>query len=165
MVNPRVEFAISLLFIGLVIGGLYLTSQIDLAFSSDLETFSGPRAYPGIILSVMLLLFAGTAAMQIRDVLGKVNTNLEYEGLFGERARWSLALFVALLCFVLLFESVGYILTMVPLLAVVSLLCGAPNKLGALVVAICLSTICLVIFRYGLSTVLPEGWFGIDAVL
>ena len=60
MANPRVELAVTLVFVGLVILGLYLTSQIDLAFSSDLETFSGPRAYPGLILSIMLLLFVGT---------------------------------------------------------------------------------------------------------
>ena len=32
---------------------LHLTTQIDLAFSSELETIAGPRAYPRIILVIM----------------------------------------------------------------------------------------------------------------
>ncbi|MEP1207740.1 MAG: tripartite tricarboxylate transporter TctB family protein [Rhizobiaceae bacterium] len=165
MANPRGEFAITLVFIGLVLVGLYLTSRIDLAFSSDLETFSGPRAYPGLILSIMLLFFAGSAAIQLRNLFRRTAGSSEYQEFIGARALWSLALFIALLGFVLLFEEVGYILTMVPLLTVVALLCGAANKTKALIVAICLTTACLIIFRYGLATVLPEGLFGIDAVI
>lgn len=165
MANPRVELAIILVFIGLISGGLFLTSQIDLAFSSKLETFSGPRAYPRLILLIMLAIFVGAAALQLRDMFRKPTISSKYESLFNIRSLWSAALFAALLVFVQAFEGVGYILTMVPLLTVVALLCGAKNKMQSLVVAICLTAACLVIFRYGLATVLPEGWFGIDAVL
>lgn len=165
MLNPRVELAITLVFIGSVLLGLHLTSRIDLAFSSDLETFSGPRAYPGMILLVLLVLFSAVAANQLNEILRSSKNGSVNEAFFNNRSAWSAALFGALLVFVLTFESVGYILTMVPLLTVVALLCGAKNKLQAFVVAVCLTAACLVIFRYGLATVLPEGWFGIDAVL
>lgn len=164
MLKPRVELAIAIAFIGLIMVGLFLTSRIDLAFSSDLETFSGPRAYPGLILWVMLLLFVVIGANQLREMLRDTERCAEYETFFNNRSVWSAALFVALFVFVLTFESVGYILTMVPLLTVVALLCGAKNAVRAFVVAVCLTAVCLVIFRYGLSTVLPEGFFGIDAV-
>lgn len=165
MINPRVELAITLAFIGAVLVGLYLTSQIDLAFSSKLETFSGPRAYPGLILSIMLVLFAGVGATQMRAMFRRDPDNFEYAPLFDKQSLWAAALFAALLAFVLTFESVGYILTMVPLLTIVAMLCGATNKMRAFVVAVFLTAVCLITFRYGLATVLPEGWFGIDAVL
>ncbi len=164
MLKPRVELAIAIAFVGWIVVGLFFTSRIDLAFSSDLETFSGPRAYPGLILCIMLMLFGVIGAIQLREVLRDTESGFEYESFFSKRSVWSAALFVALFVFVLTFESVGYILTMVPLLTVVALLCGAKNALRAFIVAVCLTVVCLVIFRYGLSTVLPEGIFGIDAV-
>ena len=164
MLNPRVELAITLVFIGLILVGLFFTSRIDLAFSSDLESFSGPRAYPGLILSVLLILVVFVAVTQFRAVFRDSNGGAEYEPFFNRRSVWSAAMFVSLFVFVLTFESVGYIVTMVPLLTVVALLCGAKNVVRAFVVAVCLAAVCLMIFRYGLATVLPEGIFGIDAV-
>ena len=66
MLNPRIELAVTLAFVFAILFGLYQTSQIDLAFSSDLETFSGPRAYPGLILSALLVLSLSIAAIQCR---------------------------------------------------------------------------------------------------
>jgi len=164
MINPRVELVITLVFAILIMVGLVLTSRIDLAFSSDLETFSGPRAYPGLILSVLLTLMVFIAVNQFRGVFLDSNGGFEFEALFNSRSVWSAALFVSLFVFVLTFEGVGYILTMIPLLTVGALLCGAKGVMRALVAAICLTAVSLVIFRYGLATVLPEGIFGIDAV-
>jgi tripartite tricarboxylate transporter TctB family protein len=165
MINPRVELAITLAFLGAILVGLYLTSRIDLVFSSELETFSGPRAYPALILSIMLLLFGGIAASQLRAVRRETVSEPKFAPFFSARSIRSAVLFASLLVFVLSFESVGYILTMVPLLTFVALLCGAKNWIQALAVAVCLTAVCLLTFRYGLATVLPEGWFGIDEIL
>ena len=165
MLNPRTELVITVAFMVSIGLGLFFTSRIDLAFSSDLETFSGPRAYPGLLLSTMLVLFAGVAANQIRGVYKNPARRSGEQTFFSNRSGASLALFVALLVFVLTFESVGYILTMVPLLIVVALLCGAKSAIHTVITAVCLAAVCLIVFRYGLATVLPEGWFGIDAVI
>jgi len=163
MLNPRIELAVTSVFIIAILLGLFLTSRIDLAFSSDLETFSGPRAYPGLILGLLLALNGALAIGQIRAI-GKTRTP-PADGPFDRRTLWAAALFLTLLVFVAAFEPVGYILTMVPLLTGVALLCGAGKPVRAAVVALCLAAACLVIFRYGLATVLPEGIFGIDALV
>lgn len=163
MLTPRVELTVTSAFIVLILIGLYLTSRIDLAFSSDLETFSGPRAYPRLILLILLVISLVIAGNQLQAIRLDQNKDNGQEAFFDKRQILSAALFVALLLFVLAFESIGYILTMVPLLTVVALLCGSKSVARSLVVSICLTALCLVIFRYGLSTVLPEGIFGIDA--
>ena len=164
MLNPRIELAVSIGFIAAILFGLHQTSRIDLAFSSDLETFSGPRAYPGLILSVLLVLFISIAAGQFRRAYRDSGEAPRQESLLDKRSIWSAALMASLCLFVLAFESVGYILTMVPLLTLVGLLCGAKSVLRSLVVSVCLTAVCLVIFRYGLATVLPEGLLGVDTV-
>ncbi len=162
---PRMELAVTLAFTVLILVGLYLTSRIDLAFSSDLETFSGPRAYPGLILSVLLVLnlftVAGLARRFFRQTASSPDQTPTPSGNIGQSA----GLFAALVIFVLTFEQVGYILTMVPLLTIAALLCGAKSPIKAFLVSFILATICLVIFRYGLATVLPDGFFGIDMFL
>ena len=155
---------ITLTFVAAIIVGLFLTSRIDLSFSSSLETFSGPRAYPGMILSVLLMLNLIVAASQLRGADWQSSQETEREPFLDKRATWSAALFLSLLAFVLTFEGIGYILTMIPLLTLVGWLCGARNLLLVFIVAVGLSGVCLVIFRYGLATVLPEGVLGIDSV-
>jgi hypothetical protein len=164
MLTPRVELAITGGFVAFILTGLYFTSRIDLAFSSDLETFSGPRAYPRLILFILLALTLVTAAQQFRALRRDEPALSRQDAIFDKRSLLAAAMFAALLIFALTFERIGYILTMVPLLTFVALLCGATSVVRALVVSICLTAVCLVIFRYGLSTVLPEGLFGIDAV-
>ena len=158
MTKTRAELIVTLLLIAAVLWGFFLTSRIDLAFSSELETFSGPRAYPGFILGVMLVLLVGTALHLVR---GPRDTGAF---VFSASTWRAVGLFAALTVFVLLFEQVGYILTMVPLLVLVAHLCGARSLGFSIVASLSLTAACLVIFRYGLATVLPEGLFGIDAV-
>lgn len=165
MLNPRIELAVTFAFIVAILFGLILTGRIDLAFSSDLETFSGPRAYPGLILSILLALNLVMAANQVRSIIRERGQNIDHEPLLDKRALWSAALLVLLFVFVLLFQRLGITLTMVPLLTLVALLCGARSPIRAFVVAVCLTALCIVIFRYGLATVLPEGVLGIDMVL
>jgi hypothetical protein len=136
----------------------YLTSQIDLAFSSDLEKLTGPRAYPRIILGVMtivglLLLFQGWVTP--KDKLEKTNwSDLRAVG-------FALALIIL---FVSLFEPIGYLLTVPPLVFAAAFLNRAQNLKAALLVAIFASLTLVIIFRYGLNTVLPEGVLAIDQV-
>ena len=158
MTKTRAELTVTLLLIAAVLWGLVLTRRIDLAFSSDLETFSGPRAYPGLILGVMLVLLVATLFQLMR----KPDSGTPY--VFGARTWRAIGLFAGLSVFVLAFEAVGYILTMVPLLVLVAHLCGARSVALSVIASLCLTAVCLVIFRYGLATVLPEGVFGIDAV-
>jgi len=107
---------------------------------------------------VMLVLLGATALQLLR--LPQINEAF----VFGASSWRAAGLFTALTVFVLLFERVGYILTMIPLLVLVAHLCGARSWVISTVVSLCLTALCLVIFRYGLATVLPEGLFGIDAV-
>jgi hypothetical protein len=136
----------------------YLTSLIDLAFSSDLEKFTGPRAYPRIILGVMSifgLLLLLQAWIAPKDKLE--NTS------WGDLRAVGLALVVIVL-FVVLFEPLGYLLTVPPLVFAAALLNRAQNLKAAVLVAITASLTLLIIFRYGLNTVLPEGVLAIDQV-
>lgn len=162
MLSARTELVAGLVFTVLIALALVMTSRIDLAFSSDLETFSGPRAYPGIILGVMLALNLAVVAQQLLRIRSGETGGVEPVLTGGMRL--AAAVFAALVAFLLAFEPVGYILTMVPLLFVAALLNGARSPVAAAVVAVALSAVCLVIFRYGLNTVLPEGVLGIDMV-
>lgn len=136
----------------------YLTSLIDLAFSSDLEKFTGPRAYPRIILGAMSLiglLLLCQAWIFPKDRLEKTSwSNLRLVGF----ALTLITLFASL------FEPLGYLLTVPPLVFVAALLNRAENLKAALLVAIAASLTLLIVFRYGLNTVLPEGIFAIDQV-
>ena len=90
----------------------YLTSLIDLAFSSDLEKFTGPRAYPRIILgamSLISLLLLCQAWISPKDRLEKTSwSNLRLVGF----ALTLITLFASL------FEPLGYLLTVPPLVFV-----------------------------------------------
>ena len=82
--RQRELVSVCMLF-AVVIFYFYLTTQIDLAFSSELEKITGPRAYPRIILGAMtflglLLLFQ--AFLAPKDELEKVQwTKLRSVGL------------------------------------------------------------------------------------
>jgi hypothetical protein len=69
------------------------------------------------------------------------------------RGTWNaLIVFIALILFTLLFERLGYILTMIPLLIVVAIMIGAKNNIAVALVSILLAITCLTIFRYGLCS-------------
>jgi len=96
MIKTRAELIVTLLLIAAVLWGFFLTSRIDLAFSSELETFSGPRAYPNLILCVMLALLVGTALPVVREP--KDRETFVFSG-----STWrAVGLFAALTVFVLL---------------------------------------------------------------
>lgn len=126
MLNPRVEIGVALAFAVAILWGLYQTSQIDLAFSSDLETFSGPRAYPGLILIAMLTLCLAIAGAQFRGLMRGSDDESDHHTFLDKRVCWSAGLLVALCVFILAFERIGYVLTMVPLLTLVACLTSAP---------------------------------------
>lgn len=139
--------------------GLILTSQIDLAFSSHLNALTGPRGYPGLILAGILVL---ALALAVRAPARQAAE--EEPAQPGGRAR-AAGVYLALCLFVLLFEPLGYILAMPPLLVAVAMLGGARRWADAVAVAVLMAIICLLAFRYGLDTVLPEGILGVDMIL
>ncbi|MEM7461337.1 MAG: tripartite tricarboxylate transporter TctB family protein [Pseudomonadota bacterium] len=138
--------------------GLWQTTLIDLSFSSELETFTGPRAYPQILLTVILVLSLCVVVGALLD-RGKSTEKIEPES----RNKWKvLGAILIMVVFIALFEPLGFILT-VPLLVIAAgWLNGAENMLRVATTAVLVSAFCLVLFRYGLNTVLPEGLLGID---
>ena len=146
----------------LVFIGFYETSQIDLTLSSELETFTGPRAYPRIILSGMLFL----VCIQLGKIwIGRTKKTVTSNTLpIHPRLTKVFLAFSTLTLFTALFEPLGYLITMVPLLTMVGYLNGADSFTRTVTFSIFASVICLVIFRYGLNIVLPEGLIGIDQI-
>jgi len=141
--------------------GFYLTGLIDLSFSPELERFTGPRAYPRTLLAVI-------AVLAVLLLLGALRlpraAPVRAEG--APPRRWRcLAALGALALFVALFETLGFILAMPPLLIAIALLNGANRLWPVVVTSLVAAAICLLLFRYGLNTVLPEGLLGIDQIL
>lgn len=134
------------------------SGKIDLAFSSELETLTGPRAYPRIILTAMGLL----CAVQLFQALS-LQDGETVKAYGSDMIR--VGLMIALVAvFAATFEPLGYVLT-APLLVYFSArLNRAENQINAAAVALIVSAVILVVFRYGLNTVLPEGVIGIDQV-
>ncbi len=162
--QAKPDLVSSLAVLALIVVGFWLTTTIDLSFTSDLETFSGPRAYPRLLLSLALvfnLIIIGRAWLGLRA--GGAGHQAEAPLVSGRLK--AVAAAVALGLFVLLLEPVGYILTMLPLLVVLSLLFGARRPAVVVGVSLALMLVCLIAFRFGLNTVLPEGAFGIDMLV
>ena len=155
----KTQLLFALIFTGAILVGFYLTNRIDLTFSSDLETFSGPRAYPGMILGAMLVFNLITVFPSRSAAQPKATAHAS-----RPRTWHAIALFAVLVLFCLVLEPVGYILTMIPLLIVAARLNGAKSWPVTVLVSILLALTCLVIFRYALDTVLPEGLLGIDGI-
>lgn len=162
MNERRTDIISAISILALVFIGFYQTSLIDLTLSSELEKFTGPRAYPRIILSGMLfLVFIQLGMIWIArnkevaaDIAPPVHPRLTKVFL----SLLTLTLFTAA------FEPLGYIITMIPLLVIIGYLNGANNPWKIIVFAVVASATCLVVFRYGLNTVLPEGLLGIDQI-
>lgn len=165
VLSARQELVTALFFTALILLGLFLTRRIDLAFSSDLETISGPRAYPGLILFLMLFFNLAIISRQLARIYFGGNDTGDSRPLFEGRTAQAGIVYTTLVIFYFAFEPLGYVLTMVPLLYVAAMMNGAPKKAIAALVAVVMTFTCLVVFRYGLNTVLPEGIFGIDRIL
>ena len=158
----RFELVVACAFLVLILLGVQQTYRIDLAFSSDLETFSGPRAYPGLILGLMLVANLGVIASLL---FSRQPVERSDEPLFTRGTVDAAIVLLALVVFVFTFEPLGYLVAMIPLLIVSSMMNGARNLLVAAIVSTLMALACLVIFRYVLNTVLPEGVLGIDMIL
>lgn len=148
--------------LALVLFGFYQTSLIDLTLSSELETFTGPRAYPRIILGAMLLLlFFQLLKLGIdrNNVAGTDTSQPRHP-----RLTKVVVAIATLVLFSATFEPLGYLITVIPLLVAAGYLNGARSPSQIVVFSVIAAAICLVVFRYGLNTVLPEGVFGIDKI-
>lgn len=152
--------AVSIL--ALVLFLFYQTSLIDLTLSSELETFTGPRAYPRILLSGMLFL----VLLQLgRTWIGRARETAVDKTLpIHPRLTKVFLALLTLAMFTAVFEPLGYLITIVPLLIIVGYLNGADSLSRTVTFSVVASAICLVVFRYGLNTVLPEGLLGIDNI-
>ena len=159
MQTTKTPLLITLIFTAAILIGFYLTSRIDLAFSSDLETFSGPRAYPGMILGAILAFNVVTVFQSRKEAPSGAIPQIS-----KPRFWQAMALFAVLVLFCFVLEPVGYILTMIPLLIFVARLNGAKSWTVTIIASVLLAITCLVIFRYALDTVLPEGLLGIDRI-
>lgn len=152
--------------LGLAIIAFAMTSQIDMQFASDLEIVAGPRRYPRIILTIFivmnLILIASTLVKAKKGEAHQATEPAENSVPAG-KAR-AAAVFVCLVVFVLAFDSVGYLILTVPLLMFVAWMNGARLSIQMVVVSVGLTITCLILFRYGLNIVLPEGLLGIDAI-
>lgn len=167
MRDRRSELKGALVFLALIVAGFAWTGRIDLTFSSELETVTGPRGYPRMVLSFMLLFNLAVILRALVDRRepspdGAVPADRGGEVRSSGRTLATGAVFAALVVFVVLFERLGYLLTMFPLLLFTAVLAGARSRARAAVISLALTMLCLVVFRYGLSTVLPEGVLGID---
>ena len=165
--KTRTELWASLVSTALVVVGIYLTARIDLSFSSGMNVFTGPRGYPGVILGAMLLLGLILIGKSARQFLGEPGAVSETDDRSEDERQGRIkaaAAYLAFALFVLILEPLGYILAMLALLVVVALLAGARRWSMALLACFVMMLSCLLIFRYGLDTVLPEGVFGIDMI-
>lgn len=163
MYRRRIEHIAALALLAFILAGLYLSSAIDLSFNSEFETFTGPRGYPGTILGLMgFLLFA----LAIQTIAGrKDRDDQEVAAEPTGRLKKVAAMVVGLGLFTALFEPIGYLLTIPPLLVFAAYLNGARSITANIIFCISAVFLCLAIFRYGLNTVLPEGLLGIDQIL
>ncbi len=144
----------------LVAFGYHLTGFIDLSFSSELERFTGPRAYPRMILAVMLVL---SLLLLIRAYIFAPAMADEDATDTAGRGKVALAV-LSIALFVAVFEWIGFIVCMPVLLFSIGMLHGARYPARVAVTALIAAAVCLVVFRYGLNTVLPEGLLGIDQI-
>ncbi len=164
--TARTELIAAAAIFLVICAGLFFTWQIDLSFTSDLETFSGPRAYPGLILGIMLvfnLAALGQAAWRLSREAPAISTQQVQTEPHGKIKAATAE--ISLILFVVAFEHLGYILSMWPLLIAMSCLFGARRPLPIIAVTFLMMITCLLLVRYGLNTVLPEGIFSIDMIL
>lgn len=159
----RLELFSAVAMLAFVLFCFYLTTQIDLTFSSELETFTGPRAYPRIILSGMLFLTLIQLVKFWASAKARIDDEITPEPFHPRLTKVGFAL-LALCVFAALFEPLGYLLMMFPLLIAIGYLNGASSLARNALFSIIAILICLVVFRYGLNTVLPEGLIGIDQI-
>ncbi|MEM5499973.1 tripartite tricarboxylate transporter TctB family protein [Ahrensia kielensis] len=151
------EIAAASFFLALIAAGWGLTYNIDMTFSSDLETLTGPRAYPRLILAVMAVLAVFLLLRSIR--LPKLSEVDELGNIVGV----GLAIGLCIL-FIAVFEPLGYILTMPPLVFFTGLLFGKSKPLHVALYSVVIVGLVLIALRYGLNTVLPEGLLGVDGI-
>lgn len=162
------EFASTFVLFALILLGFYLSSLIDLSLSSDLATFTGPRAYPRFILGVMLFLILVQVTQIIYKIYKEKNiepnsaSNIATSGTSRRQYLKVLFALIALTIFSFFFETLGYIVTIPLLMIAVAALNGSNRLFPNILFSTIAAMVCLVIFRYGLNTVLPEGILGID---
>lgn len=165
MSKTTLEFWAYAAFTGLVAAALYLTRGIDLAFSKDLATLVGPRAYPRMVLGALLVMSCLLLLRSFRAMKADALTTDRRGDPVRFRPHKALkvgAVFAATLGFALTFEPLGYLVTVPAIMMVIAHVNGGRNYPAMLATSLAMALLCLLVFRYGLNTVLPEGVLGID---
>ncbi|GAB5374131.1 MAG: hypothetical protein AcusKO_05930 [Acuticoccus sp.] len=163
MSKAKLELAAAAVFTGLVVVALYLTSRIDLAFSKDLINFAGPRAYPAFVLGALLVMSCVLLVQTARKVRGEGGGRARV-AFDARKAASVVAVFAASVVFAATFEPVGYLITVPAIMLFIAWVTGGRSLPKMLVTSVALAILCLIVFRYGLNTVMPEGILGIDAI-
>lgn len=162
MSKAKLELAAYAIFTCLVVVSLILTSRIDLAFSKDLISYAGPRAYPAIVLGTLLVMSCILLIQTVRNVLAtREKERVVFDA--GKAAKVA-TVFVASLVFAATFEPVGYLITVPAIMVIIAYVSGGRRFMAMLATSVVMAFLCLLVFRYGLNTVMPEGILGIDAI-
>jgi len=137
----------SVLVVGAV--GLYGSSQIYRAES--LIGVLGPRVFPGVLCLGLLTLGGILIFRSIRSDEAKVDIgNIKLLSIIG----------VITLVYLLLFETLGYLLSNILFLGILFRLLGVRRLWMAGVVAVIVSCLLYVGFGEGLKVTLPKGLYG-----
>ena len=158
------ELSGQLILLAMAVGALILSAQINMEFASELEIFAGPRRYPRIILIIFILMNLILIASTLFNAK-KLNRATEPPTAAPVNGKLrAFAVLIALIAFVIALEHIGYLILTAPLLVFVALMNGARKSISTIAVCVVLTISCLLIFRYGLNIVLPEGILGIDGI-
>jgi hypothetical protein len=153
------------LLLAVILAALWVSGSIDVAQFGVNERLSGPRGYPRALLLVGLALAVALVVVTLRRARRHRDADAhDGDVSISEPAR-PLALLAGLVVFSLALETAGYLIAMSLLLVYGARIYGARSWWQTLAAASGFTLASIVLFRYGLDTVLPEGWLGIDAVL
>ncbi len=149
--------------LALILAALWVSGSIDIAQFGVTERLSGPRGYPRALLLAGLALGIALVVVTLQATRRHGNDS-PADFSIAEPGR-PFALLVGLVGFALALDTVGYLIAMIVLLVFCARLYGARRWWQAIAAAIVFTLGSIVLFRFGLDTVLPEGWLGIDAML
>ncbi len=153
------------LMLAIVLAALWVSGSIDIAQFGITERLSGPRGYPRALLAVGLVLALALAVASLRRSRRPADAGEQGEEVSISQPLRPLALLAGLVVFTLVLETAGYLIAMSALLVYGAHIYGARRWWHALAAAIAFTLASIVLFRFGLDTVLPEGWLGIDTLI
>lgn len=150
--------------LALILAALWVSGSIDIAQFGVTERLSGSRGYPRVLLLAGLGLGIALVVVSVQAMRRPGGDEGAAEFSVAEPAR-PFALLIGLVVFALALDTAGYLIAMSVLLVFCARLYGAQRWWQAVAAALAFTLASIVLFRFGLDTMLPEGWLGIDALL